>query len=64
MHIDVTVVQPPTEAPLMTLRHLGAAAHKDSRFREADTFTTDQSNHHPNQSLQMASICPFAGLTQ
>jgi len=64
MHVDPTVVQPTTESSLMALGELGSAVYINAPFGQTNAFATDQSNHHPNQSLEMALVCPFARLTQ
>jgi hypothetical protein len=62
--LNARIVQPATPAPLMTLSEAGTTVNIDAPFREVDATTTDQTNDHPQTSLEMTLICPRDGLIQ
>ncbi len=41
LHVDAAIVQPATEAPLMTLGKLRSTAYVDTPFRQVDAVTTN-----------------------
>ncbi|MGC8715105.1 MAG: hypothetical protein ACP5RH_22205, partial [Leptodesmis sp.] len=48
----------------LTLSKYRTSSDIDRPFRQINALTSDQANHHPDQGLAVAVVCPRERLTQ